>query len=137
MRYLKTFEVIKGYYEVEIFTLELNDILQELDDDGYVIDIDSIEWIDDNGIELSGFYVNISTSKKINGEEVFTRDEFLYSDVKHIVEQLISFSKKNGYRVDDVFCECYPKGDGGYIRGLSKLESLENKIDKISIKFFE
>jgi len=141
MKYLskyKTFESVKGYYEVEMFTLELSDILQELIDDGYVIDIDPIEWIDDYGISLDGFYIEIKTYKGKSKKD-FLRDEFSYGDIKHILDQVISFSSHNGYVLSNFSGKLYSRKYTSIVPDLSinniSESNLKTKFDIIQLKF--
>lgn len=135
----KTFESVNGYYEVEMFTLELDDILQELKDEGYIVNVDPIEWIDDYGISLEGFYIDIRTYKEEVRNKDFLRDVFSYGDIKHIIDQLISFSNNSGYVLSSFSGKLYSRKDTSIVPDLSinniSERNLKTKLDIMQLKF--
>lgn len=90
MKYLKTYETF-GVWSDDL--IELEHILRDLEDDGIRVDVNHFD----------GINVYLTNSSEHEHGSFTAPDTFLFSQIKHNIEHLVSYLDEEGYEIDSIY----------------------------------
>jgi len=96
MKYLKKYKLFESYFNEDII-VELNDILLELTDLGYFVDLSVLCWLEIKG---TGVFNPDKIRVFIGG---IAKSNFTYDDVKEVFERMTDYMESEDFTILNLF----------------------------------